>query len=207
MPENYGTIGGSTDDGSLDWFLNNYFYNTAIDNDSPSWDDILGVSGGPTVMGLHMRQVSPYVLGGQTPTSERFDNRWFYWVSTRDPAIPKMDADNTIRLTYNGVYRALRDGEWLRRGNSGNPPADWGYWPWPTSSAWLSLNDDLYEEGMDVVRWYQGTTTYGAKSDEPQGDVSAPPLSAPQILLVVIGVVILVASVVRWRTRGRSKSR
>ena len=141
-PENY----GPADDGSLDWFLS-YFYSINIDSDDPPSD--FG-----TIIGRYIRASSPAV---EFSPYDNEDNLWFYWLSSRDPELPKMAVDNTMRLVYNGVYRALRDGEWGRQGNPGTPPADWDYWPWPTTTEWLAPR--TYGEGMDTVRYYQGLAT------------------------------------------------
>lgn len=90
------------------------------------------------VMDDHIRQTNPYVGP---------ENRWFYWVDTRDDNQAKMDADNDMRLTYNGVYRALRDG-YISRGGS---------WDWPTKGTWLSPR--TYGNGYDTIRWWEGQTS------------------------------------------------
>lgn len=168
-PENYGTINGSTDNGSLDWFLSNYFYNPAIDNDYPT-DDY------NTVMGRHIRETNPY---DDWSPDDKVDNRWFYWVKTRDPDISKMDADNTIRLTYNGVYRAIRDA-W----NLGKTPSDPDYWHWPTTEEWLSPR--TYGEGMDTLRWVEGQiyASGGGGSEEGAAAPSGPGAEANEIPLL-----------------------
>jgi hypothetical protein len=194
-PENYGTVNGATDDGSLEWFLNRYFYD-AEDVDNPN-NDAPSVGDCDTVLEWHIAQTSPYV---DWSPDDRVDNRWLYWVSTRDPAISKMDFDNNIRLTYNGVYRALRDGEYLRQGGVGTPPVDWSYWPWPTREMWLSLEDSLYEEGMDTARWYRGiAVALAPEAEESQSTVPPPEGYWP---LLILGVFLTTAFLwLKWRRR------
>lgn len=111
QPENY----GPGDDGSLNWFLDNHY--------SP-------------VMFNHISRVDPTQGNPRENDPEKSDNYWLYWAKTRDFEMAKADYDNSMRLAYNGAYRALRDGEYRRRTeNSNDPPADWSYWPWPTSSS------------------------------------------------------------------------
>jgi hypothetical protein len=194
-PENY----GPTDDGSLDWYLNNYLMGSAtltsdIDTSEYRTDpDFVG-----RVIPMYIAQCNPY---DDWSADDRVDNRWFYWVDTRDPAIAKQDADNTIRLTYNGVYRALRDGEWRQRGNPGNPPSIWPDWPWPTTSQFLSLNDNLYGEGMDTVRWYSGQSSYGSAEGGSGQDVSPGPSATQLLPLVLLAAVsaLVVIMYIRWR--------
>lgn len=189
-PESYGT----TDNGSLDWFLD-YFYNPAIDNDNPDGDY-------GTVIGRHIRETSPSV---SSPTGG--NNRWFNWVESRDPDISKMDADNAIRLTYNGVYRALRDGEyWRQYGAGAGTPADWSYWPWPTSSAWQSPR--TYGEGYDSIRRVEGLTQYGSSGGEPGQEAAGQggaEMGVAQILLLLVGSVAAAIGALyawrRWRDR------
>jgi hypothetical protein len=198
-PENY----GSTDDGSLEWFLDNYFYDPAINNDTP--DENYG-----TFLGQLILRTS--VENDWSPNDWE-DNIWFYWVNTRDPAVPKWASDQTLRLVYNGVYRALRDGEYWRQNPAewGNPPpANWPYWPWPTGEQWLSLPEDfygerLYEEGMDTVRWYEGIGAYGGTEGEHPQPVSPAPVSVLHALLFVF-VVLISAALVSWKTHRKSGS-
>jgi len=197
-PENY----GPTDNGCLSWFLD-HFYNPVIDNDSPDWNDILASDGTPTVMGFHIRSTSPYVTAYQTPTTQKLDNRWLWWVQTRDPGMSKMDFDNNVRLVYNGVYRALREGEWLRQGNSGMPPDDWSYWPWPTKGVWSSVDDSLYEEGMDTARYYHGITAGGATPAEETQTTSSPISSTSWLLLAIVGVTLIFISLLLWHRTKR----
>jgi hypothetical protein len=212
-PENYGERDGEKDDGSLDWYLDHYLMGpTTLTSD-------VETSEYSTVYAIpeYIRQCNPWAenpLGDphDTPITgvydKKLDNRWFYWVDTRDVAIAKQDTDNTIRLVYNGVYRALRDGEWGRQGNPGNPPSDWSYWPWPTTEAWLSLSDDLYKEGMDPARWFSGVTTYGSVPNESEQSVpSQPPESPPWpwIALPVILALVMFAYIRLKRREPRSK--
>jgi hypothetical protein len=178
-PESYGqteNVDLGTDDGSLDWFLA-YFYDLAIDNDGPN-------SSGPTniyaytALGRHIIQTSPYADDPYS-TDYKDDNRWLSWVETRDPAISKMDADNTIRLVYNGVYRAIRDA-YIEAG---------GTWAWPTGGEYSSLNDNLYGEGMDSMRWYEGTTAYGSEGDGSSQTVYPSPSIAQPMLLTLALIV------------------
>jgi hypothetical protein len=182
QPENYGTVSGSTDDGSLDWFLQYHFIPTMID---------------------HIQQTNPNWPPGENSHKEN-ENRWFYWVDTRDAEQAKMDADNDMRLTYNGVYRALRDG-W----NQGKTPEDPDYWDWPTTTKWLSLSEDLYGNGMDTVRWYHGQTSaeyaYGILGMAPTsqessgGEHTYTPLSAA---FLAAGLVLLISGLWSvWRSR------
>jgi len=180
-PENY----GDTDDGSLEWFLTNHFtptMNEHIQQTNPNW---------PPDVNSHREN----------------ENRWFYWVDTRDAEQAKMDADNDIRLTYNGVYRALRVGEWRRQGHAGVPPADWSDWPWPTRTEWQSPRK--YGNGYDTVRWYQGqaSTEYTSgilgmvptSQESSGGGWTCPPLSAA---FLVVGLVLLVSGLWSvWRSR------
>lgn len=190
QPENYGQTENAalgTDDGSLDWFLA-YFYDPAIDNDSPS------TSYADTVMGRHIIQTSPYADDPYS-TDQKEDNRWFYWVDTRDAAISKMDFDNSTRLVYNGVYRAIRDAYIEANGEAA--------WPWPTQYEYSSLNDDLYKEGMDSIRWYEGISTHGSTTGDSDLNVAPDLTPTSNALLAVAAVMFLVAFVV-WRKSGKS---
>ncbi|MEW6222756.1 MAG: hypothetical protein AB1476_05570 [Candidatus Hadarchaeota archaeon] len=189
LPENY----GGSDDGSLEWYLDSYFRGP---NPLYSDNDTSGYAGWPYVMPTFIRQTNPF--DGWT-TDDKVDNRWFYWVATRDPAISKQDADNTIRLTYNGVYRAIRDGEWRRQGQSGSPPMTWSYWPWPTTGKYLSLSDDLYREGMDTARWYRGVSNYGSDEGGQQGEASPQPSSSTLLVALPLVFAGALAAFIGWR--------
>jgi hypothetical protein len=179
-PENY----GPSDDGSLDYFLSLFWSPGVWDND---YVDPSDPSFGGTIMEWHIAACNPYIGWSD---NDRVDNRWFYWLRTRDPSIVKQDADNTLRLVYNGVYRAIRDGEWYRRGGSGPPPADWSYWPWPTTSRWLSLDESWYGEGMDTARYVHGITAGAVGSAQ-----SAPRTWAIGFSEVAIGIGAVLVSV------------
>ncbi|MEW6592701.1 MAG: hypothetical protein AB1305_03325 [Candidatus Hadarchaeota archaeon] len=198
-PENYSTL----DNGTLDWYLDSYLRgpSSLVLNSDTSTSSY----GTTYVLPVYIRQSNPY---DGWSTDDRVDNRWFYWVNTRDPAIAKQDADNTIRITYNGVYRAIRDGEWMRQNGGPNvstrPPSNWSYWLWPSENHYLSLNnDDLYKEGMDTVRWYSGVSNYGSTEGGQQGEASPQPQS--DVLLVALSLVFAGALVAfigwrRWRS-------
>lgn len=210
-PENYGIDNyGVYDDGSLDWYLDSYL--KGPDSGYTLLISDIETDNYPTnrVFPKYIRMCNPYDDPITGVYDAKLDNRWFYWVSTRDTAIPKQDADNTIRLAYNGVYRALRDGEYKRSVNpNANPPSDWNIWPWPTTSAWLSLNDDLYKEGMDTVRWHQGLINYGST---PEGSGQNVPQQPPvSLLLAWIALPVIFALValtyIRLRSRDASETR
>lgn len=116
--DNYGQgyYGNSrTDDGSLEWFIENYF-----DPYMRDWIE---------------NKVNPYKDTDGSPGVSIEDNRYLYWVKTRDFQLAKQDYDNSMRLAYNGIYRALRDGEYrFQTGYENSPPPDWSYWPWPATS-------------------------------------------------------------------------
>jgi hypothetical protein len=188
-PENY----GPDDDGSLEWFLNNYFYNPAINSDSPA-DDY------GTFIGRLIRKAA---VDEDWSENDWDDNIWFYWVHARDPAVPKWLSDHTIRLVYNGVYRALRDGE---RARLGNPPNfDTDIWPWPTSSEWLSLPENfygeaMYKEGMDTARWYRGIAAAVAPEAEESQSTAPPPYGYWP--LMILGLFLAAAFLwLTWRRR------
>jgi len=173
-PENY----GPDDDGSLDYFLE-YFENVMID---------------------HIQQTNPNWPPGVNSHREN-ENRWFYWVDTRNAEQAKMDADNDIRLTYNGVYRALREGFLAEADHSESD------WPWPTKREWLSPR--TYGNGYDTVRWYQGQASaeyaYGIlgmapTSQDGSGNESTyPPLSAA---FLAVGLALLVSGLWGvWRSQ------
>ncbi|MDI6884467.1 MAG: hypothetical protein QMD00_05045 [Hadesarchaea archaeon] len=200
-PENYGTAEGITDNGSLDWFLRYYFRGpTVLTSDINTSGYSLAY-----VMPAHIRQSNPY---DNWSLDDKVDNRWFYWVKTRDPDIAKQDADNTIRLTYNGVYRALRDGEWRRQGNSGNPPSNWSVWDWPTKTQWLSPRP--YGEGMDTIRWAHGISSYGS-NPSPNQETSVLTGSGDEtgkfLLITVAGLAVAALGLLYarhlWRDRRR----
>ncbi|MFN4133411.1 MAG: hypothetical protein ACK4GQ_03475 [Candidatus Hadarchaeales archaeon] len=179
-PENY----GPSDNGSLNWFLNRYFYDVGDgpgqypENDYPSYTIC------DTVLEQHIVQSNPYTRVGPNDVDDKIDNRWLYWVRTRDASIAKMDADNTIRLVYNGVYRALRDA-WNWRYASGYPDAPFS-WEWPTTTTYYSLNDNLYREGMDTVRWAsQQSGALTEASAQTPSEVPAPS-TQPTVLLVAV---------------------
>ncbi len=200
-PENYGTIENSAlgvDDGSLDWFLA-YFYDPAIDNDSPNSPGESNIYEN-TVMGRHIIQTSPYI-DDSISTEYKDDNRWFYWVETRDIGMSKMDADNTIRLTYNGVYRAIRDA-YLRVGDN----SDNSEWPWPSVGEFSSLNDNLYAEGMDSVRWYEGTHTYGSETGDNTQYVSPSQRPAIPVLFVALAVIVSIIFIDRHRKSAKKRA-
>lgn len=179
QPENYGTVSGSTDDGSLDWFLQYHFIPTMND---------------------HIQQTNPNWPPGVNSHKEN-ENRWFYWVDTRDAEQAKMDADNDMRLTYNGVYRALREGFLAEADHSEND------WPWPTTREWLSPR--TYGNGYDTIRWYQGQTsadyvdgTLGmvpASQETSENERTYTPLSAA---FLAVGLVLLVSGLWSvWRSQ------
>jgi len=185
-PENY----GPTDNGSLTWFLNNYFRGPT----SPTSD--INTSGYSLayVMPAHIRETNPY---DDWSLDDKVDNRWFYWVKTRDPDISKQDADNTIRLTYNGVYRALRDA-YISQG---------GTWDWPTPNAWLSPR--TYGDGMDTVRWTEGQTAYGSGGEgSEQGAASqgAPWAGAGWLLIALSCAAAALGVWLAWRQRRGTRS-
>lgn len=68
------------------------------------------------------------------PPSNPMGGWWGGWLENRDCNMIKWAEDESVRLIYNGWYRALRDGEWLRQGNTGTPLSEWAYWTWPGGS-------------------------------------------------------------------------
>ncbi|MEM3402064.1 MAG: hypothetical protein QW179_03140 [Candidatus Hadarchaeales archaeon] len=180
-PENY----GPDDNGDLTWFLNRYFYDVGDgpgqypENDYPSYTIC------DTVLEQHIIQSNPYTRIGPTDVDDRIDNRWLYWVRTRDASIAKMDADNTIRLVYNGVYRALRDA-WNWRWANNKPDAPF-FWEWPTTTTYYSLNDNLYREGMDTARWASQQVGALTEASAQTSSLGLIPLQ-PLILLTVAAV-------------------
>jgi len=195
QPENYGERDGENDDGSLDWYLDHYLMGpTPLASATGDID----TSGYSTVYAIpeYIRECNPWddpIIPGAY--DKKLDNRWFYWVDTRDMGIAKQDSDNTIRITYNGVYRALRDGTRTLMGDPAN--FDTEIWPWPTTSAWLSLSDDLYAEGMDTERWYNGVTSQGSKELSEQ-NVSTQPSAALLVFPPIILAIVIISYVI-WR--------
>jgi hypothetical protein len=62
----------------------------------------------------------------------------------------------------------------------------------------------MYEEGMDIVRWYEGIGAYGTVEKERPQEVWPVPTSSQLILFAIIGAVVLIFFVSRWSVRKKS---
>ena len=191
-PENY----GPDDDGSLDYFLNLLWKPNTWDTDyiDPSDPDF-----GGTIFEWYIAACNPHI---DWSSDDREDNRWFYWLKTRDPTIPKQDIDNTIRIVYNGVYRAIRDGERTRLGNPSN--FDTEIWPWPTASQWLSVDESWYGEGMDTMRYAHGIS---GGTEPATAQNTRMPLSSLAEYLEIGGAVLISIGLALWQVENRKGRR